>query len=63
VIGVFGLLSVGECHHVLRAIVGGGYNPGVLTSIPFAVIGWLLISSAWREHRQERSLDPAHAMA
>jgi hypothetical protein len=58
VLGIFGLLSIGEAHHVVRVIAQGAYNPGVVTSIPFAVIGALLVSAVWKasHERRDRSL-------
>jgi hypothetical protein len=53
VLGIFGILSIGECHHVLRVVVTNGYNPGVLTSIPFTIVGVLLVSAVWRAYQKE----------
>ena len=46
VIALLGFLSAGEVHHVVRTIVHGSYNPGLVTSLPFAVIGVLLLYQA-----------------
>jgi len=49
VLGFFGLFGASEVHHVVEALVKGGYEAGVITSIPYAVIGCLLVAAVWRE--------------
>jgi hypothetical protein len=54
VLGILAVLSIGECHHLLRVVASGAYNPGVITSLPFAVLGALLVSAVWREYQETR---------
>lgn len=49
VVGMLGLLSAGEVHHVVRVFLSGRYNPGVVTSVPFAATGALLLYAAYSE--------------
>ena len=54
--GFFGVFAVGEGHHVLQALYGGSYFPGLLTSIPFAGIGVMIlraVASQWRGTRSD----------
>lgn len=46
VVALLGFLSVGEVHHVAKTVVAGRYNPGVITSVPFAAFGGLLFYAA-----------------
>ena len=55
-LAVFGLLGAGEGHHVIQAIVKGGYEPGLLTCVPYSWVGVLLLIAVWREHRQALTL-------
>lgn len=50
-LGVFGLLGAGEGHHVIQAIVKGGYEPGLLTCVPYCSVGVLMLIALWREYR------------
>jgi hypothetical protein len=54
VLSILGLFSIGEGHHLLRVLASGAYNPGVVTSLPFAVLGALLVSAVWREYQETR---------
>ena len=49
VVGLLGLLSAGEVHHVVRVVLFRSYNPGVVTAVPFAAIGALLLYAAYAE--------------
>lgn len=51
VLGLFGLLGVGEAHHWLEAIGEGSYDPGLITSIPYVWIGALILIEVAREWR------------
>ena len=44
-LAIWGLSFVLEWHHVLRAVSGGGYYPGVLTAVPYLAFGL----PYWRE--------------
>ena len=54
VLAMFGLFGAQEVHHVVEAVVKGGYDAGVVTSIPYAVVGCLLVTEVWRA-RQHRA--------
>ena len=49
VAGVFGLLGVGEVHHVFGSIAKGGYDPGVVTCVAYFAVGCLMVREVWRE--------------
>jgi hypothetical protein len=51
VLALFGLFGASEVHHVTEAIAKGGYDAGVVTSIPYAVVGCLLVAAVWRQLR------------
>jgi hypothetical protein len=61
VLGLFGLFGATEVHHVIEALAKGGYDAGVVTSIPYAAVGCLLSAEVWRELR--RGATAAHAPA
>ena len=46
---LFGVFAVTELHHVVEAVLKGAYDPGLVTSIPYAVVCGLLIRAAWAE--------------
>ena len=50
-LGVFGLMGAGEGHHVIQAIVERGYDPGLLTCVPYCWVGVLMLITLWREYR------------
>lgn len=52
VLALFGLFGVSEAHHVIEALVRGGYDAGTITSIPYAAVGLLLVMHVWRELRR-----------
>jgi hypothetical protein len=52
VLALFGLFGASEAHHVVEALAKGGYDAGVVTSIPYAVVGCLLVAEVWRELRR-----------
>jgi hypothetical protein len=49
VAGVAGVFGATEIHHLIEAIVTLSYDPGVLTCIPYAIVGGLLTVAVWRE--------------
>ena len=55
VTGIFGAFGAFEAHHVLQAFTAGGYDAGVITCLPYAVVGGLLVHATWREFRRGRS--------
>src|SRR5262245_5980328 len=52
VLALFGLFGISEAHHVIEALAAGGYDPGVVTSIPYAAVGCLMVAEVWREFRR-----------
>jgi hypothetical protein len=56
---LFGLLASQEFHHVFVAIGTRGYDPGLITGIPYAHAGNVLIKSAWQEFKRIRTVAPA----
>lgn len=51
VVGLFGALGAAEAHHWVQAAVQGGYDSGVVMSVPYAALGvWILVETrrAWR---------------
>jgi hypothetical protein len=61
VLALFGLFGASEVHHVFEALAKGGYDAGVITSIPYAAVGCLLVAQAWREFRRGEPLKRAGA--
>jgi hypothetical protein len=59
VAGLFGLLGVGEIHHVIGSIAKGGYDPGVVTCVAYFAVGCLMVREVWRELRGEPAGAPA----
>ena len=59
VMKVFGLFAAVEAHHVIQALARGGYDPGVVTSVPYAALGVLMLNALWREFRRLRADAPA----
>ncbi len=50
-IGLFGVFAVTESHHFFTAFARGGYTPGLITAIPFVVIGVLMLREISRGAR------------
>jgi hypothetical protein len=50
-LGVLGVFSVAEVHHVIETILAGGYTPGFVTSIPYTVCGVLFLRALIQESR------------
>lgn len=59
VLGFFGLFGVQEIHHVIESIAKGAYDPGLITCIPYAVAGGLLVSAVAGELRGRRRVEVA----
>lgn len=53
--GLLGFFAVTELHHVVEALAKAGYDPGLVTCVPYAVFGALLVRAAWRELPRRRS--------
>lgn len=54
VMALLGVFGVTELHHVIEAVASGGYDPGVITCVPYAAAGWLMVQAAWREFQRSR---------
>src|SRR6187397_139288 len=39
VMGMLGVFGAMEVHHVVQAFANGGYDAGVITCIPYAIVG------------------------
>jgi hypothetical protein len=50
-VGFFGLFGVTEIHHVIESLMKGAYDPGVITCVPYAIVGGLLVGAVARELR------------
>ncbi|MBT1155564.1 HXXEE domain-containing protein [Aminobacter anthyllidis] len=50
-LGLFGLLGANEGHHVIQAILDGGYDSGLITCIPYSATGILMLIEVVRESR------------
>ncbi|HZM97057.1 MAG TPA: hypothetical protein VFB92_26730 [Vicinamibacterales bacterium] len=50
---IFGLFGVTEAHHVIESILKGAYDPGVVMSVPYAIVGAMLVAAVWREFKRE----------
>ena len=46
---VFGILGVGELHHLLETAVALRYTPGTLTAVPYVIFGVLLLLAVRHE--------------
>lgn len=49
VAGFFGAFGVTEVHHLIEAVVKRAYDPGVVTCVPYAVVGGLLVVAVAQE--------------
>lgn len=45
VIAIAGFIYIYELHHIIKAILAGGYYPGLYTALVFPIIGFLF----WKE--------------
>jgi hypothetical protein len=52
VLGIFGLFGAQEVHHVIESLRKGAYDPGVVTCLPYAALGALLLSAVWRAFKR-----------
>ena len=56
VVGLFGLFGATEIHHLVESLMKGAYDPGVITCVPYAVVGYLLVAAAVRELKRRRPI-------
>lgn len=64
VVGLFGALGVAEAHHWIQAAMQGGYDSGVVMSVPYVALGaWILVETrrAFRALRRHAVAQPAPA--
>jgi hypothetical protein len=57
VLAFFGLFGASEAHHVIEALGKGGYDAGLITSVPFAAVGCFLLVDVWRELRRGEAFE------
>src|SRR5262245_10086707 len=50
---IFGVFAATEIHHLIESLMKGAYDPGVITCIPYSIVGVLLTAEVWREFRRE----------
>ena len=50
---IFGVFGAPEVHHLIESLLKGAYDPGVITCVPYAVVGALLVAAVWHEFRRE----------
>lgn len=55
-VGLFGLFAVSEVHHIVEAVIKGGYDPGVITCVPYAIVGGLLLAAIAREFKGQGAI-------
>jgi len=60
-LALFGLFGAQEVHHVIEMLAKGGYDAGVVTSIPYAAVGCLLLAGVWREFRRGEPVERARS--
>jgi len=53
--GVLGCFGAQEVHHIVESFQKGAYDPGVITCVPYAVVGNLLVAAVWREVKRHRA--------
>ena len=56
VLGLFGLFAVSEIHHVFESLAKGAYDPGVIMSVPYAIVGGLMVAAVAREFKSRRPI-------
>lgn len=60
---IFGVFGATELHHVFEPLSKGAYDPGVITCVPYAIVGAWLVAAVWREFRRETASNSAFATA
>ena len=56
VLGLFGLFAVSEIHHVFESLAKGAYDPGVIMSVPYAIVGAMMVAAVAREFKSRRPI-------
>jgi hypothetical protein len=49
--GFFGVQAVGEGHHIVQALLQGGYFPGLVSSFAYIAVGVMVLIAVRREWR------------
>jgi hypothetical protein len=55
VLALFGLFGVQEVHHVVESVTTRSYDAGLITCVPYAALGCLLVAAVWKEFRGRTS--------
>lgn len=61
VVGLFGFFAATEVHHIVEAVAKRGYDAGVITCIPYSVVGVLMLAAVWHELQRLRLSQPRRA--
>jgi hypothetical protein len=61
--GLLGLFAVLELHHIIQALQRGAYDPGLLTCVPYAWVGALLVAAVWRELKYVKAVGETGSIA
>jgi hypothetical protein len=56
VLGMFGVFGASEIHHLVESLIKGAYDPGVITCVPYAAVGCLLVAAVAREFKSRRPI-------
>jgi hypothetical protein len=56
VLGLFGIFAVSEIHHVFESLANGAYDPGVVMSVPYAIVGGMMVAAVAREFKGRRPI-------
>jgi Protein of unknown function with HXXEE motif len=62
VVGFFGLFAASEIHHLVESLLKGAYDPGVITCVPYSVIGCLLVAAVVQELKRRRPIIAAETV-
>jgi hypothetical protein len=52
---ILGLFGATEIHHLVESFQKGTYDPGVITCVPYAIAGTLLIAAVVKELTRQRA--------
>ncbi|MET1085466.1 MAG: hypothetical protein ABWY12_20890 [Burkholderiales bacterium] len=60
---IFGAFGAQEVHHVIESLQKVAHDPGLVTCVPYAIVGSLLVAAVWREFKREGASDRTLATA
>ena len=63
VAGFFGMVGVGEAHHIVQTLVQGKYFPGLVTSFAYVWIGVMVLRAVFNEWPVSRQQVHKHLSA